>query len=123
MARSYLYQTAVPTSETEVTYSAQDTKLGKKRHEKSVTQVTLLPKDNHARGDEATLMSSIDAHNIKKRGMGVFQDEAKKSGNHNNGNGINSGKIKYTDIWLSKTPLPVIGGRLYDFVFVDVSYS
>ena len=116
MARSYLYQNTVPTSETEVTYSVQDTKLGKKRHEKSVTQVTLLPKDDNARGDEATLMSSIDVHNMKKGNMGVFQDEANQGGNHNNGNGMNSGKIIYTDIWLSKTPLPVIGGRLYHSV-------
>ena len=122
VARSYLYQTAVPSAETEVTYSLKEGKIRKAGYGKpsATTQVTLIPQSAYTNSDEDTNPSLVRPHNLKYGDSGMFQTMAKKeNGNNNNGNGINFGGNTYAkepispvSPVLTKTPLPVIGGRL-----------
>ena len=74
----------------------------------------------HVEEDDDTkhLLSSTDSYNLQYRERGVFYTNGKESGNNNNGNGVNLGANKYAkdaislnSLVLSKTPLPVIGGK------------
>ena len=122
VARSYLYQTAVPSAETEVTYSLKEGKIRKAGygHSSATTQVTLLPQSANKNLEEDTNQSSLSSYNLKYGDRGMFQAMAKKeNGNNNNGNGINLGGNAYAkepispmSPVLTKTPLPVIGGKL-----------
>jgi hypothetical protein len=121
VARSYLYQTAVPSAETEVTYSPKEGKIRKAGYgHKSSTQVTLLPHGSHKHAeDEAKNVESVGSFNLKYGDRGTFHGDGKENGNNNNGNGINFGSKMYAkqpmspaaSPVLSKTPLPVIGGK------------
>ena len=123
VARSYLYQTSVPTAETEVTFSSKTGKIRNIGQGQVSTHVALLPqrkpqyKDHkHVEEDDDTqhLLSSTDSYNLQYRERGVFYT----NGNNNNRNGVNLGANKYAkdaislnSPVLSKTPLPVIGGK------------
>ena len=74
----------------------------------------------HVEEDDDTqhLLSSTDSYNLQYRERGVFYTNGKEHGNNNNGNGVNLGANKYAkdaislnSPVLSKTPLPVIGGK------------
>ena len=119
VARSYLYQTAVPSAETEVTFSPKEGKLRKSGYGQSSTQVTLLPHGCYKHAEEEVKnLASFDSSNLKYRDRGTFHSNGKENGNNNNGNGINLGKKVYANEPISpaspvitKTPLPVIGGK------------
>ena len=121
VARSYLYQTAVPSAETEVTFSVKDGKIRKAAYGQSsaTTQVTLLPQSTNKILDEDSNQASGGSYNLTHGDKGTFQTTFKKeNGNSNNGNGINFGGNAYAKEQLSpmspvltKTPLPVIGGK------------
>ena len=90
-------------------------------HGQSSTQVTLLPHSGYKDVDEATkhLPSNIGSYNLKYENRGGFRVMERENGNSNNGNSITSGTNMYAEEptsppapALSKTPLPVIGGRL-----------
>ena len=121
VARSYLYQTAVPSAETEVTFSVKDGKIRKAAYGQSsaTTQVTLLPQSTNKILDEDSNQASGGSYNLKYGDKGTFQTTLKKeNGNNNNGNGIHFGGNAYAKEQISpmspvltKTPLPVIGGK------------
>jgi len=120
VARSYLYQTAVPSAETEVTYSPKEGKIRKAGYGQSSTQVTLLPHGSHKHAEEeAKNIASVGSFNLKYGDRGTFHSNGKENGNNNNGNGINLGSKMYakqaispaSSPVISKTPLPVIGGK------------
>ena len=124
VARSYLYQTSVPTAETEVTFSPKTGKIRNIGQGQVSTHVALLPqrkpqyKDHkHVEEDDDTqrLLSSTDAYDLQYRERGVFYTNGKENGKNNNRNGVNLGAnkdaISLNSPVLSKTPLPVIGGK------------
>ena len=141
VARSYLYQTSVPTAETEVTFSSKTGKIRNIGQGQASTHVALLPqrkpqyKDHkHVEEDDDTkhLLSSTDSYNFQYRERGVFYTNGKENGNNNNGNGVNLGANKYAkdaislnSPVLSKTPLPVIGGKhpIYSNTINLIEYS
>ena len=141
VARSYLYQTSVPTAETEVTFSPKTGKIRNIGQGQASTHVALLPqrkpqyKDHkHVEEDDDTkhLLSSTDSYNLQYRERGVFYTNGKENGNNNNGYGVNLGANKYAkdaislnSPVLSKTPLPVIGGKhpIYNNTINLIEYS
>ena len=141
VARSYLYQTSVPTAETEVTFSPKTGKIRNIGQGQSSTHVALLPQrkpqyKDHKQVEEfddtQRLLSSTDAYDLQYRERGVFYTNGKENGNNNNGNGVNLGSNKYAkdaislnSPVLSKTPLPVIGGKhpIYDNTLNLIEYG
>ena len=125
VARSYLYQSTAPTAETKVTYSQNEGKTRKLVHGQSSTEVTLLPhRDNYKHVEEAKkhMPSTAVSYNLQCGNRGAFRSKEKENGRNNHGNRMNFGANMYaeepispTSLVLSKTPLPVIGGRSYTY--------
>ena len=124
VARSYLYQTTAPSADTEVTYSPKDGKIRKAvgYGQSSSTQVKLFEHGNkHVKEKKKKDQPySVSSYNLKYGNGGDYQNQGKETGNDTNGNGINLGAnlhgnepISPLSPGMSKTPLPIIGGRLF----------